>query len=138
MSSVSILAAPSANIPGDYTAYLEANEREEAERKVSNSLPARGRVDAISANGNRGPKHPPTAEKPKSKKLTFKEQRKFEGIEQRIADTEKRLPEIEEELNAAAADAGRVHELFIEQQTLKARLEIDLSRWAELADRVDE
>ena len=63
--------------------------------------------------------------------------REFEAVEQRIAETEKRLPEIEKELTAAASDAGRVHELFIEQQTLNHQLETDLSRWAELAERVE-
>jgi ATP-binding cassette subfamily F protein uup len=63
--------------------------------------------------------------------------REFEALEQRIAETEKRLPEIERELTAAASDAGRVHELFIEQQTLTTRLETDLARWAELAERAE-
>ncbi len=40
-------------------------------------------------------------------------------------------------LHGAASDAGRVHELFIEQQTLSAKLETDLTRWAELAERVE-
>ena len=80
----------------------------------------------------------PATEKPKSKKLSFKELREFEAVEFRIAETEKRLPEIDIELAAAASDAGRVHELFIEQQKLNAKLEIDLSRWAELAERATE
>ena len=61
--------------------------------------------------------------------------REFEAVEQRIAETEKRLPQIENELTAAASDAGRVHELFIEQQTLKTQLETDMERWADLAER---
>jgi len=63
--------------------------------------------------------------------------REFEAVEQRIAEIETRLPEIERELAAAASDAGRVHELFIEQQTLNQKLETDLSRWTELAERLD-
>lgn len=68
--------------------------------------------------------------------LSFKETREFKAVEQRIAETEKRLPEIEKELTAAS-DAGRVHELFIEQKTLNTRLETDLSRWTELAERLE-
>ncbi|MEO7659764.1 MAG: ABC transporter C-terminal domain-containing protein, partial [Pyrinomonadaceae bacterium] len=75
--------------------------------------------------------------KPKSKKLSFKELREFEAVEKRIAEAEKRLPEIEKELIAAASDAGRVNQLFTEQQDLTAQLDTDMTRWAELAERVD-
>jgi hypothetical protein len=37
----------------------------------------------------------------------------------------------------AASDARSVYELFIEQQTLNTQLETDLSRWAELAERLE-
>jgi len=110
--------------PGDYTAYLEAHEREQAMSRES-TMP-----NATSA--------PAAAlEKPKSKKLSFKEMREFESLEQLIAETEKRLPEIEKELTGAASDAGLVHELYVEQQNLNTQLETDLSRWAELAERLD-
>ena len=79
----------------------------------------------------------PAAEKPKGKKLSFKELREYEELEIRIAQTEKRLPEIDTDLAAAASDAGRVHELFVEQQKLNDRLEIDMARWADLAERHD-
>ena len=112
--------------PGDYTAYLAAREREEVERKQTEA--PRELTNPAAA---------PTPEKLKSKKLSFREMREFEAVEQRIADSEKRLPEIEKELADAASDAGRVHELFVEQQDLNTRLETDLSRWAELADRLE-
>jgi len=112
--------------PGDYTAYLAVHEREEAERRVSE--PPKNLIKAANIS---------TTDKPGSKKLTFKEMREFEAVEQRIAEIETRLPEIERELAAAASDAGRVHELFTEQQTLNRELETDLSRWTELAERLD-
>ena len=111
---------------GDYTAYLEAHEREESVRNDSAS-PKRATVSEPSS---------PT-EKPKSKKLSFKEMRELETVEVRITETEKRLPEIEKELAAAASEAGRVHELFVEQEGLIAQLENDLARWAELAERIE-
>ncbi|MEO8573056.1 MAG: ABC-F family ATP-binding cassette domain-containing protein, partial [Pyrinomonadaceae bacterium] len=137
---------------GDYSAYLEAHEREEDGRQETEDgrqetragVSPRGDSEGVlvgtgsggdrvtpNVNGNSSP-----TEKPRSKKLTFKEQREFESLELRIAETEKRLPQIEKELTAAAADAGRVHELFLEQQTLNTQLESDLTRWAELAERV--
>ena len=112
---------------GDYTTYLEHRDREDANRKELEApkTPIKSRPA-------------PAAERPKSKKLSFKETREFEAVEIRIAETEKRLPQIEKELSVAASDAGRVHELFNEQLTLNAQLEADLSRWAELAERVEE
>ncbi|MEQ1603965.1 MAG: ABC-F family ATP-binding cassette domain-containing protein [Pyrinomonadaceae bacterium] len=127
---------------GDYTAYLEAHERGEAERKAEASTPVRtGSVSdrsrpKITAGSDRD-RVPTPAEKEKPKKLTFNERREFETLEKRIAETESRLPEIEREMVTAASDAGRVHELFTEQQRLNELLETDLERWAELAERVD-
>lgn len=112
--------------PGDYTAYLERREREDSiTKELGSAKPAPSAVSASSAS------------KPKAKKLSFKELREFDAVEQKIADAEKRLPEIERELSAAASDAGRVHELFNEQQALNAQLEADLTRWAELAERAE-
>ena len=127
--------------PGDYSAYLAAHEPEQAAGKAEPSAPVRagsGSNGRHVRTGSDSDWDPQPAEKPKPKKLSFKEQREFETVELRIAETEKRLPEIEKELTAAASDAGRVHELFIEQQELNTRLEIDLSRWTELAQRLEE
>jgi ATP-binding cassette subfamily F protein uup len=88
-----------------------------------------------SANGD-GESSKTKDQKPKTK-ITFKVQRELESLEKRIAETEVRLPEIDKELTAAAADAGRVHELFLEQQQLNTQLEADLTRWTELAERAD-
>lgn len=123
---------------GDYSAYLEAYERQEAERKAEASAPIKtgSSSDAAAARtGSDSDRVPTTTEKEKPKKLTFNEKREFETLEKRIAQTEKRLPEIEREMVTAATDAGRVHELFTEQQKLNEQLETDLARWAELAER---
>ncbi|MBX7053408.1 MAG: ABC-F family ATP-binding cassette domain-containing protein [Pyrinomonadaceae bacterium] len=109
---------------GDYSAYLERRQREEADRRELEAANSAAASAAI-----------PAAVKPRSNKLSFKELREFEAVELRIAETEKRLPEIDAELAAAASDAGRVHELFVEQQKLNEQLEADLERWAELAER---
>ena len=108
---------------GDYSAYLAAVEREESERK--NEVVSKVPEKTLNI---------PPPEKPKSKKLSFKELREFEAVEKRIAETEKRLPEIETEISAAASDAGKVHDLFIEQQKLNDQLDADVTRWAELAE----
>ncbi|MBP6001927.1 MAG: ABC-F family ATP-binding cassette domain-containing protein [Pyrinomonadaceae bacterium] len=111
---------------GDYTAYLEAREREESESKEPEPTVKKAE-----------PKSEAAADKPKPKKLSFKETRELEALETSIAAAEARLPEIDRELTLAASDAGKVHELFVEQQKLSEQLETDMMRWAELADRVE-
>jgi ABC transport system ATP-binding/permease protein len=106
--------------PGDYSSYLEYREREQAEAVAVKP------VNDISK---------PVAEKAAPKKLTFKENRELEELEARIATAEKRLPEIEKDLSLYGSQAGKVNELFTEQQKLNEQLEIDMERWAELAER---
>ncbi len=110
--------------PGDYTAYLDANERDEADRKSTDAPKPKQTANAVSSE-----------DKPKPKKLNFKETRELEAVELSIAAAEKRLPEIDRELAVAASDAGKVHQLFVEQQNLNHHLEADMTRWAELAEK---
>jgi ATP-binding cassette subfamily F protein uup len=117
---------------GDYSAYLEAIERERSFASIESSSdkqPVR--------TGSDSDRVPEATEKQKGKKLSFKETRELEALELSIAAAETRLPLIEKELTLAASDAGKVHELFNEQQNLAAQLDIDMMRWAELAERVD-
>lgn len=118
---------------GDYSAYLDAIERERSSASTESSSdkqPVRTASDSDRV--------PQTTEKPKPKKLSFKETRELEALELSVTAAEIRLPAIEKELTLAASDAGRVHELFTEQQELTAKLEIDMARWAELAERAEE
>ncbi len=111
--------------PGGYTAYLERREAEEGESK-----------DGL-ATASAAPAEPVrTADQRRSGKLSFKESRELADVEKRIQSAETRLPEIERELTAAASDAGKVVQLFNEQQALNAQLDKDMDRWAELADRL--
>ena len=109
---------------GDYSAYLEYKEREESVKAEENKT-----INKVNE----------TKTKQKSsdelRKLTFKEKRELEKLEAEIAAAEKRQAEIEKELNLFAADSYKVNEFYIEQQKLAEKLEKDLQRWAELADR---
>jgi len=113
--------------PGDYSAYLEYHEMEEAENKEAETR-ASARVQI--------PQTPKEVKEEKAAptKLSFKEKREFETLEPQIADAETRLKEIEKQLNLHASDAGKLSELFAEQQKINERLERDMERWAELAE----
>jgi len=114
---------------GDYSAYLEITEREATENKLAENRASAGtqenQLKNSSSNGTNSA----------SKKLTFKEKRELETLEKSIPETEKRLVDIENELNSFAADSYKVNQLFTEQQQLNENLEKDLGRWTELAER---
>ncbi|MEP7038391.1 MAG: ATP-binding cassette domain-containing protein, partial [Acidobacteriota bacterium] len=114
---------------GDYSAYLEKIEDEEAELKeAEKQSETQILTDA---------KNDLTLEKPAPKKLSFNEKREFETLEKNIDKIEKRLAGIEKELTEFATDAYKLNELFTEQQKLNSQLEIDSERWLELSERAD-
>ncbi|MDQ3751159.1 MAG: ABC-F family ATP-binding cassette domain-containing protein [Acidobacteriota bacterium] len=117
--------------PGDYSAYLEIAEREEAENKEAEARASARVQNAKSENRS------PVTENSASKKLSFKEKRELETLELQIPETEKRLAEIEKQLNLSGSDAGKVNELFVEQQKLNLQFEQALERWTELAEKAD-
>lgn len=110
--------------PGNYSAYLEYKEREEIEKAEEKK--AASEKDQLKINQK---------SQSESRKLTFKEKRELETLETDIAAAEKRQAEIETELNLYASEAEKVHELFIEQQKLTEKLENDLDRWTQLAEK---
>ncbi len=113
---------------GDYTAYLEAVARDET--------PVSSPQTVSSTNVSKGNVKPDAGDNiTKPKKLSFKETRELADLEKSIAAAEVRMPAIEQELKQAGSDAGRVHELFSEQQSLESKLEAHMTRWAELAER---
>ncbi len=116
---------------GDYSVYLETTEREKAETKQAET-----RAEA-SVQETRLENQSSKSANAAPKKLTFKEKRELESLEKNIPQIEKRLAEIEGELNAFAADSYKVNGLYTEQQQLNETLEKDLERWAELAERND-
>jgi ATP-binding cassette subfamily F protein uup len=104
--------------PGNYSAFLEAREREAPdtiEGKVSVPRPAPG----ISA----GPR-----------KLSYKERREFEELEKRIEVSEARKAELERLLASSSSDFVAIEAAYTELQSLNRELEDDVDRWAALAE----
>jgi ATP-binding cassette subfamily F protein uup len=112
--------------PGNYSAYLEFRERDE---------PTAEAVRSTSIVEPPAPRQPKEPEGPR--KLSFKERRELEELERRVEEEEARKVAIEAELEIHASDAAKVHTLFVEQQELLQKLERDLERWAELAERAE-
>ena len=79
------------------------------------------------------PKEPPNAQ-PNKRKLTYKEARELDTIEQRIADAEKSLQAKHDSLldPAVMSDAVRLRALSMELEADQKRIDHLYARWAEL------
>jgi ATP-binding cassette subfamily F protein uup len=73
----------------------------------------------------------------RGQKLSYKEQREWEGMEERIHQTEAQLAEAEEQLSeaAVAGDAARVAELLVRTEALRQEIEGLYARWTELEEK---
>ena len=112
---------------GDYSDYQEAVKRELGEKQVQKDK-------------NREEKHSNHLEKPKDRplKLNFKEQKEYEQIEEKIAQTEKKLEEVNERINGAGSDYGLLQELVKSQEGLERELEDLMERWVYLNELMEE
>jgi len=74
---------------------------------------------------------------PAKKKLTYKEAREFESIEQRIADAEKELQAKHDALldPAVMSDGTRLHALSLELESAQKTIDDLYARWAELEQK---
>ncbi|MBP1970646.1 ATP-binding cassette subfamily F protein uup [Virgibacillus natechei] len=102
---------------GNYSDYLEQKEPDEEK-------PA---------------KQEKVEKKPKQKKkLSYKEQKEWNEIEDKIMDLEAKIEEIQAGIVEAGSDSEKVQDLFTEQQKVEEELEIKMERWEELSLIVEE
>lgn len=109
---------------GKYTDYKEETKREAKEA-------------AQLAKAEQAKKITPVAEKPKDKKkLSFNEQREFDGLEKSMAALEKRKAEINELMLNGISGADQITELSKELAIINNDLEEQEMRWLELSELV--
>ncbi|WP_313800522.1 ABC-F family ATP-binding cassette domain-containing protein [Cytobacillus sp.] len=101
---------------GNYSEYLE-KENEKPIVQIKTTAPAKKEQ-----------------EKPKKKKLSYNEQREWEGIEDNIANTETRLEEIAAEMNNTGSDFEKARALMEEEAALNEQLEHLIERWSYLSE----
>ena len=70
------------------------------------------------------------------RKLSYIEQREWDGMEERILEAEQELAAWQREVQAFASDPGRLPEAYQKLQDAKARVEALYARWAEMETRV--
>lgn len=73
-------------------------------------------------------------ETPKKAKLSFKEEKEFEGLEKEIADIELKLRETTEELNTINIDGKKLQQVTDKIVYLNKQLDAKSMRWIELSE----
>jgi ABC transport system ATP-binding/permease protein len=107
---------------GNYSEYLEKESVKDLVKSASEEKPIA--------------KAP---EKEKKKKLTFKETKEWEEIDDIIAETEATLKEVSAEMAIAGSDFTKLQDLMKKEAELNEKLEYLMERWeylAELADNI--
>lgn len=76
--------------------------------------------------------------KKKRKKLSYKDQIEWDGIEDKIAGLEEKHERLEAEIAEAGSDFGKIQELMAEQAKTSEELETAMERWTELSLMIEE
>lgn len=71
---------------------------------------------------------------PKKKRMTFKETKEWEEIDEKIANVEERINEISEEIGKTGSDFEKAQTLLAEEQSLNEELEYLIERWTYLSE----
>ncbi|HLR04093.1 MAG TPA: ABC-F family ATP-binding cassette domain-containing protein [Virgibacillus sp.] len=72
------------------------------------------------------------------KKLSYKEQKEWETIEEDIMQLEEDIESLQNEVNQAGSDLEAVQKKYEELQDKEAELEMKLERWEELSIRIEQ
>jgi ATP-binding cassette subfamily F protein uup len=106
--------------PGNYSAFLDAREGESSQTTEPKATASRP--------------EPSTGASAPARKLSYKERREFEQLENRIEVSELRKAELERILASSSSDFVAVDAAYTELQSLNQELERDIDRWASLAE----
>jgi ABC transport system ATP-binding/permease protein len=110
---------------GNFSDYLAQRPEEESE------APSEKYTEKTEKRSRR-------SSKPTIRKFTFKEQKEYDEIEDRIAEVEQSLSVVTQQMDEAGGDYGRLQALYEEQQALEERLNELLDRWTYLNEIAEE
>lgn len=117
---------------GSYSDYLslkrEEAREEEAEKK---RLPE----ESLRSGDNR---RSADSYSNRPRKLSYKEQKEWEEIEEVIAELEERVQQLQEKISGAGSDFTQVQSLYEEERIASEELERAMNRWAELSELVEQ
>ncbi|MBM7551897.1 ABC-F family ATP-binding cassette domain-containing protein [Thalassobacillus pellis] len=108
---------------GDYTDYMEKKKADENHRAALRK-----------AEEDKQPQRNIR----RKRKLSYHEQKEWDGIEEKISNLEEKAEEIKDEIAEAGSDLGKVQELYQQQEKIEQELEQAMERWEELSLLVEE
>lgn len=118
---------------GGYTDYLRAFELRHPQKEAQEeNAPSEGQKAVNRSNWKE------TAGAPKKKKLSFKEQKEWETIEDEIAALESGIEALEKEMEGAASNYARLNELMKTKSEKETALEEKMDRWMYLNELVEQ
>lgn len=112
---------------GSYSEYLE---EEKQTQELIKKEEAKEKAQAVTASEQQA--------KPKKLKLSYKEQKEWEGIEDKIMQLEEDISNIQQEITNAGSDFAKVQPLYEKEQSLTTELEQTMERWEELSELVEQ
>ena len=112
------------DFPGNYRQYREAKELEEAQKEVQAKEKSKEKKDTRVVQRS-------------SKKLSYKEQMEWDGLEDEIEKLEEQKGKLEEEVNGGTSDYQKIMELSAELEKVNAELDAKTDRWIELSERLE-
>ncbi|GGH88515.1 ATP-binding cassette subfamily F protein uup [Pullulanibacillus pueri] len=110
---------------GNYSEYIE-----QVKQQSQKSEAAVGKVKAEEQKAQRQERAPRL-------KLSFKEQKEWDEIEDKIAQLEEKQTHLAAEIASAGSDIGRVQDLYKEQEQVDKALEDAMERWTELSIKIE-
>ena len=118
---------------GGYTDYLRAFELRHPQKEAQEENAPREGQKAVNRSNWKE-----TAGAPKKKKLSFKEQKEWETIEDEIAALESGIEALEKEMEGAARNYARLNELMKTKSEKETALEEKMDRWMYLNELVEQ
>lgn len=109
------------DFPGNYTEYRNASAKTVSSLPLADPSPS---------------KKAPVKELKEKKKLSYKEKREFEELEQRIPLLESTKKELLEALNLAGSDHTKLQEISLQIKAVEEELEEQEMRWLELSEHL--
>lgn len=117
---------------GNYSDYMRLRKQRELLHKEQHKSLSEPKPTSASS---------PSKSPRKKLKFSFKEQKEFDEIEDRIDQVEQQLEQVGSEINQAGADYEKLQQLTDKQQELEQKLEHLMERWTylnELAEAIEQ
>lgn len=123
---------------GGFTDYQRAVEKRDKDKEIIGKRKGAGAGKAASAQSVNRCNWKDTQNMPKKRKLTFKEQKDWETIEDEIAGLEVAIEQLDQEMEEAASNYAKLNELMAEKEVKEKELEKKMDRWVYLNERIEE